>query len=109
MTINLDETKRDHLKTEGSEHLKKIADHYGVFEHLFGDAYFLPRVPLNIFYSFNDLDVPVYNGNTIKPHEADKTPRVEFDSDEKSLWSLILTNPDGHFTEQNSEYVHWFM
>lgn len=99
----------EHLKTVGPHHIKTIADHYGVFEHLFGDAYFYPRVPLMIKFRTEDVYMPVYYGNSIKPHEADNKPEVMFHSDDKSLWTLILTNPDGHLTESNAEYLHWFV
>lgn len=26
-----------------------------------------------------------------------------------TLWSLVLTNPDGHHNDSEQEYVHWFM
>lgn len=29
--------------------------------------------------------------------------------DGDTLWTLVLTNPDGHFTENDKEYVHWFV
>lgn len=76
---------------------------------MFGDAYFFPRVPLNITFNCDDVDIPVYNGNVIKPKHAKKPPIVSFESDDNSLWTLILTNPDGHLTKSNSEYIHWFM
>ena len=31
------------------------------------------------------------------------------DADSNSLWTLVLTNPDGHLTEENAEYVHWMV
>ncbi|KAI4471807.1 phosphatidylethanolamine-binding protein [Holotrichia oblita] len=34
--------------------------------------------------------------------EAKEKPIVSYESDDKSLWTLILTNPDGHLTKQNS-------
>ncbi|KAI4471810.1 phosphatidylethanolamine-binding protein [Holotrichia oblita] len=109
LNINLDEVQNEWLQTEGPHHIKTIADHYGVYQHLFGDAYFLPRVPLRLTYASNTEDLPVYYGNTIKPSEAKEKPIVSYESDDKSLWTLILTNPDGHLTKQNSEYVHWFV
>lgn len=41
--------------------------------------------------------------------QALSAPEVTFKADKDSLWTLILTNPDGHLSEENSEYVHWFM
>lgn len=60
---------------------------------------------------------PVYYGNTIKPSQAQTAPKVSFDSsvaipgNEKgdSLWTLVLTNPDGNLEHSDKEYVHWFM
>lgn len=105
VNIDLDDVHKEWLRTEGPHHIKVLADHYGVYQHLFGDAFFLPRVPLKITYDY----LPVYYGNTIAPSEAKNKPMVSYESDHKSLWTLILTNPDGHLTKQNSEYVHWFM
>lgn len=30
-------------------------------------------------------------------------------ADGNTLWTLILTNPDGHFIENDKEYLHWFV
>jgi large subunit ribosomal protein L38 len=119
--ISLDEVKQDWLKTAGPFHLRKIADHYGIFDHLFGKfAYFTPRVFLDIKFQLSDDSFcPVYNGNRLKPSEAKNAPEVKFDhkfsmfhdkqAEGDSLWTLVLTNPDGHFKEENKEYVHWMM
>ncbi|XP_034254865.1 39S ribosomal protein L38, mitochondrial [Thrips palmi] len=93
-----------------SSHLKVIAEHYNIYSHLFGDAFFYPRVMLDIEYvQKDDSVVPVYRGNIIKPREALIAPEVKFNADKDSLWTLILTNPDGHLSEENAEYVHWFI
>lgn len=108
--IDLGAMYDDWYRTAGPYQLRKIAEHYGIFEHLYGDAYFSPRVPMNILYDYNeDSQLPIYYGNIIAPSAAVKKPEVSFESEESSLWSLLLTNPDGHFTEENSEYLHWFV
>lgn len=107
--VDLEDHKKEWLVSTAPEQIKIIADHYGVFEHLFGDAYFCPRIPINIYYEVEDGSIPVYYGNVLKPADAKKKPTVIFDSDKTTFWSLILTNPDGHFTEPESEYVHWFV
>ncbi|CAH1962087.1 unnamed protein product [Acanthoscelides obtectus] len=109
LLINLEEVRKDSATTSAPIFIKNIADHYGVFEHLFGDAYFYPRVPLSIVYESGELDLPVFCGNTIKPNEAKGAPKISYDCDKDSLWTLVLTNPDGHFTEKDKEYVHWFI
>ncbi|RZC35233.1 39S ribosomal protein L38, mitochondrial, partial [Asbolus verrucosus] len=109
LKIDLEEANKEWLKTSGFYHIKKIADHYGVYEHLFGDAYFLPIVPVSVYFSNNDTLHPVYFGNIIKPSDATEKPEVFYESNDDTLWTLIMTNPDGHFTQQEKEYVHWFV
>lgn len=109
MLIDLNQAKEVYLSQNGPNQIKTIADHYSVFEHLFGDAYFIPRVPLKIFYQTEDLNIPVYYGNVVKPKEANIAPKVSYQADDNTLWSLVLTNPDGHLTNNDAEYVHWFM
>lgn len=61
--------------------------------------------------------MPVRNGNIITPTEAKAVPTVKFDAStnlagaatDNTLWTLVLTNPDGHFEHNDKEYVHWFM
>lgn len=61
MEVNLDEVKVDWFKTAGPFHIRKIAEHYGVYEDLFGKyAYFVPRV---------FLDIKVYYQNKRLYHE----------------------------------------
>lgn len=138
MKIDLKEARQEWMKTGGPFHIRKVADHYGVFEHLFGKyAFFTPRIPMDIkvssrfgsknfnFQNFllkfkidDETLCPVYHGNRMKPHQAVNPPEVQFDhtfsmtgepSEGDSLWTLILTNPDGNFTDQNKECVHWMM
>lgn len=102
VVVDLKEVKKEWLASDGQHHIRDIANHYGVFEHLFGKyAYFVPRVPLNVNVStsqildwLNHLPVkfhfqysvdetnflPVYYGNLIKPSEAVNQPEVTFDS-----------------------------
>ncbi|KAH8373177.1 hypothetical protein KR009_000106 [Drosophila setifemur] len=120
LIIDLDKVQQAYVKTTGQHDLRLLADHYGIFEHLYGSAYFVPRVPLNISYELDgDSLAPVFNGNVIKPKEAAKAPLVSFDgqvdpitgqaSDQDSFWTLVATNPDAHYTNPSSECLHWFI
>ncbi|XP_005186602.1 large ribosomal subunit protein mL38 [Musca domestica] len=120
LLIDLKQVDQDYGLTTRGFDLRVIADHYGIFEDLFGAAYFIPRVNLNIQYEADaETLVPVYNGNVIKPKEARNQPLVSFDGTtdpitgkpqkEDSYWTLVATNPDGHFNEGDKEYVHWFV
>lgn len=48
MAIDEDKVRQDWVEYEGQFQLKSIATHYGIYEQLFGHAYFLPRVALDI-------------------------------------------------------------
>ena len=49
-------------------------------------------------------------GNVIKPSEAISQPTLTFKTDEEEcFYTLVLSNPDGHFTEDNAEYLHWMV
>ncbi|XP_055610590.1 39S ribosomal protein L38, mitochondrial [Uranotaenia lowii] len=121
LKIDAEKVRTDWLKTSGPFQIKTLAEHYGIFEHLFGAAYFVPRVDLKItFNSDSEAVSQVFYGNTIKPSEAIGEPQVSFDwqfdfkgqpsgKTEDTWWTLVLTNPDGHLTEDNKEYCHWFV
>ncbi|XP_072339112.1 large ribosomal subunit protein mL38 isoform X1 [Scyliorhinus torazame] len=109
LSIPLDEVKAEWEKTNGPLHLRKIGEHYGVYRDLFNSATFVPRVMLRIHYDHEDDAMPVYHGNVVTPSEALNLPRVSFEAEEGSLWTLLLTNPDGHLRDNESEYVHWLV
>lgn len=69
--IQLELVRKEWLKTSGPFHVKAVAEHFNIFKDLFGDAYFLPRVPLSIQYQQPEgSSMPVYYGNQIKPKEV---------------------------------------
>ncbi|XP_050070016.1 39S ribosomal protein L38, mitochondrial [Anopheles maculipalpis] len=122
LEVDLEQVRDDWLKTSGPFHVKRIAEHYGVFEHLFGrSAYFVPRIELNIQYQMGELVHPVRYGNILKPSDTQTAPSVQFDVNftfagekaddrqQESWWCLLLTNPDGHFEDSEKEYCHWFV
>ncbi|XP_053678941.1 39S ribosomal protein L38, mitochondrial [Anopheles nili] len=120
LQVDLELVREDWLKTSGPFHIQRVAEHYGIFEHLFGSAYFVPRVELRIQYEAGDLLHPVRYGNMLKPRETQSAPMVQFDDrfsfngesvaeGQKSWWCLLLTNPDGHFEDSEMEYCHWFI
>lgn len=69
--VPLKEVKEEWLKTAGPLHIRRVAEHYGVYDDLFGDAYFTPRVKLDVRYKLTDESyLPVHRGNVIKPSEV---------------------------------------
>lgn len=110
LKISLDEVKKEWKRHEGSKHIKNIAEHYGIYKDLFEYGYFMPYVIMDIAFDYdNDHETPVYYGNIINPSEALKAPSVLFESNPNDLWTITLTNLDGHLTDNNSEYLHWFI
>ena len=89
--------------------IKTAAELYGVFEDLFGHAYFRPCVLLDIKYHYKDVLVPSYRGNMIKPSEAASAPAVSFISGDDSLWTLVMTGLDSHFSSETDQYLHWMI
>ncbi|XP_007560969.1 large ribosomal subunit protein mL38 [Poecilia formosa] len=108
LKISLDRVQETWEKTSGPLHIKKLADHYGVFRDLFPMAYFRPQVTLRISYS-QDSDRQVHYGNQLTPTEAVSAPRIAFDAEEGSLWTLLLTSPDEHLLDNEAEYLHWLV
>uniref|UniRef100_A0A069DTB0 Large ribosomal subunit protein mL38 n=1 Tax=Panstrongylus megistus TaxID=65343 RepID=A0A069DTB0_9HEMI len=109
LIIPLDEVEREWSETVAPTHIKAMAEHYAVFEHLFGDAYFYPVVTMAINYMNGDSVVPAYWGNILKPEEAKSMPNVSFDCKPDTLWTLVMTTPDGNFSSENTECCHWFV
>ncbi|XP_069785114.1 large ribosomal subunit protein mL38 isoform X2 [Narcine bancroftii] len=109
LLIPLDEVKAEWEKINGPYHLRKISEYYGVYRDLFNGATFVPRVILRAQYDCEDYAVPVYHGNVVTPTEAVDVPKVSFEAEEGSLWTFLFTNPDGHLTDDESEYVHWLV
>lgn len=65
------EVRNDWLNTSGPHHVRTLAEHFNIYEDLFGEAFFVPRVPLDIKYQQEDgAFLPVYYGNQIKPVEV---------------------------------------
>ncbi|CAD5111139.1 DgyrCDS477 [Dimorphilus gyrociliatus] len=103
-------TSKAWLEEEGPLHKLRIAEHFGIFEHLFEGAYFYPIEKLVVAYDYDhDFVSPVYYGNRIYPADAQKAPLVRYASDNNTKWSLILTNPDGNLIDNQSECLHWFI
>ncbi|XP_071620732.1 large ribosomal subunit protein mL38 [Heliangelus exortis] len=108
--IPLDEVKAEWERTSGPFHKQRVAEHCGIFRDLFKGATFTPWVTLRVEYSQEDEHlVPVYHGNMVTPSEASSPPLVSYEAEKGSLWTLLLTNPDGHLRETDSEYLHWLV
>lgn len=69
--IPLDEVQKDWWLESAAQKVPTLAEHYGLFNDLFGGNYFVPVVNMNISYDYDDQSVtPVYYGNKIPPAEV---------------------------------------
>ncbi|XP_013907053.1 PREDICTED: 39S ribosomal protein L38, mitochondrial [Thamnophis sirtalis] len=110
LQIPLDDVKAEWERTSGPYHKQRLAEHHGLYRDLFDNAMFVPRVLLKVEYNQDENYVmPVYYGNVVTPTEAFNHPEVSFEAEEGTLWTLLLTNLDGHLSDGNSEYVHWLV
>lgn len=110
LDVDLNEIRKEWLKTNAPIHKKQISDHYAIFDHLYGEGYFIPYLDLFITYDLkNGSSLPVYSGNVIKPAEALEAPVVFYESDGNTLWTLTLTSLDGNLSENEKECVHWLV
>lgn len=108
--IDLSEIDEDWTKSEAPSQLRTIAEHYGVFKALYDHGFFTPCVALDVSYDFDEHNVnPVYMGNILQASDVSRVPNVAFTGKPDDLWSLVLTNVDGHLLDNNSEYLHWFV
>ncbi|XP_023129175.2 39S ribosomal protein L38, mitochondrial [Amphiprion ocellaris] len=106
--ISLDRVQEAWENDDRPRHVKRLAEHYGVFRDLFPMAYFLPQVTLRICYS-QENSSQVYYGNQLTPTEVASAPHISFSAEEGSLWTLLLTCPDEHLLDNEAEYVHWLV
>ncbi|XP_052426139.1 39S ribosomal protein L38, mitochondrial [Carassius gibelio] len=106
--IPLDRVKTQWEQTNGPYHIKRLAEHYGVYKDLFPMAYFVPRVMLRVLYG-EDSSAAVHYGNHLTPSQAARAPQVHFEAEETSLWTLLLTSPDEHLLDGEQEYLHWLV
>ncbi|KAJ8664715.1 hypothetical protein QAD02_006377 [Eretmocerus hayati] len=111
LTVDLDVSKDDWFITNGPKDIYTIAKHYGIYDDLYEDGYFHPVLPLTIDYDFGDEELlaRVHRGNIIKSCEAKNAPSVSYKAEPDTLWTLLLTTPDGNFSGSDYEYCHWFI
>lgn len=110
LMISLDEVKNVWNQLDAPQHIKRIANHYGVFQDLFGDAYFYPVLPVTIEYQFaSEMVAKVYTGNVVKPKEAETKPHVSYRANDDALFTLVMSTPDGNMINSNNEMCHWFV
>jgi len=66
--ISLQEVEKEWEASLMPQAYCETAQHFGIFQDLYGDAFFHPRVPLHVSYNDgSEKAVRVFRGNIIKP------------------------------------------
>ena len=71
MSVDELEVQEEYNQEIGFHNVYRVADHYGVYKDLFGDAYFYPQTQFRVVYDVDEEYVnPVFNGNILEPVEV---------------------------------------
>ncbi|XP_059145544.1 large ribosomal subunit protein mL38-like [Physella acuta] len=110
LNVDLEKVKEEWFKESMPTQVKKVAEHYGIFQDLFDGAHFYPVVPLDIWFDYDEEFItPVRYGNHVEATEAAIQPSVFYEADDDSYWTLVLTSPDGNLADSKQELLHWFI
>ncbi|XP_067651116.1 large ribosomal subunit protein mL38-like [Haliotis asinina] len=110
LIISLEDVKAKWQEEQGSRHVHQIAKHHGIYQDMFDHAFFYPATDIDISYDYNeDFVTMVFTGNKISPADAAECPYVTYQSDDKSLWTLVMSSPDGHLEQDDKECLHWMV
>ncbi|KAL8589914.1 hypothetical protein ACOMHN_024001 [Nucella lapillus] len=110
LCLDLGEVQGRWQEEKGPDHVRHVTEHYGVYGALFGSAFFYNTTPMAVCYDYDEEFVtPVYQGNRIPPSEAAVPPLVSYESDGDSLWTLVMTSPDGDLQHNDKECLHWMV
>jgi len=104
--VDLDQTELEWKKEYGLFDLHKLARFYGITQDAFNGDDIVVKTWLDI--AFNDEKI--HRGNVVQPAQLLSPPdNISYNGDDDKLYSLILTNLDGHPLESDKELVHWMV
>uniref|UniRef100_A0A8C2JCG1 Mitochondrial ribosomal protein L38 n=1 Tax=Cyprinus carpio TaxID=7962 RepID=A0A8C2JCG1_CYPCA len=100
-SIPLDRVKAQWQQTNGPYHIKRLSEHYGVYEDLFPMTYCVPRVMLHMERA------AVHYGNHLTLSQAEQAPQIHFEAEDNSLYGNIPGNSVSVFPARGTG-VHRF-
>lgn len=71
--VPIEEVAEQDFEGHGQERIHALANHFGIFRDLFGDAFFYPKMKLKVGYTVKeeeDMVNPVFHGNKLLPEEV---------------------------------------
>lgn len=110
LKLDMDKVHKEWRTESGPRHICRVAEHYGIFRDMFDGAHFNPVIPLDVWYDYDEEFVtPVKYGNIIPAKEACIPPNAEYSAEEDSLWTLVMSSPDGNLEQNDRELLHWMV
>lgn len=72
---------------------------------------FSPKVLLNIYYSFDSMNINVMDGNLLKPLQLSEKPNIDYSSPNNKFYSFFLVDMDypAHNDEKRRNYLLWHL
>jgi len=109
LEVDLDVVKKQWVESGAVfEEIYNAAELYGLYEDLYDHAYFKPCTMLDVKYQQEEVMVPVYRGNVVKPREASSAPVVTFPSSDTAVWCLAMVGLDCSMKGEG-EVLHWLV
>eukprot|EP00040_Diaphanoeca_grandis_P039884 m.260469 g.260469 ORF g.260469 m.260469 type:complete len:270 (+) comp39999_c0_seq1:67-876(+) len=94
------------LLYDGPKRTVTMAQHNKIFRDVFESASWVPSVNLVVEYGEGGH---VHRGNILQVTQTAAAPRVHFDAEPNSSWTLALVSPDGHVGAESNIDVHWMV
>ncbi|XP_057292192.1 39S ribosomal protein L38, mitochondrial-like [Hydractinia symbiolongicarpus] len=106
LMVSLEDIDKEWRKEFGLFDLNNLSKFYGLNRDLFNNDDVVAKVWLDV--AFND--VKIHRGNIIEPKKLLQAPTsISYEAEDNSLYSLILSNLDGHPLDSTKEIVHWMV
>lgn len=71
--VPIEAVSEQDFEGSGQERIHALANHFGIFRDLFGDAFFYPKIKLKVGYTVKEEENminPVFHGNKLLPEEV---------------------------------------
>ncbi|XP_060583632.1 large ribosomal subunit protein mL38-like [Ruditapes philippinarum] len=112
LEVPIKKVTEEDFEGQGQQRIHTLTAHYGIFKDLFGNAYFYPSLDLHVGYPIDGEESmvnPVFYGNKFPPEEVSQQPHFEFKAEPGKFYTLCMTAPDSHLTNNHQEYLHWMV
>ncbi|XP_065675132.1 large ribosomal subunit protein mL38-like isoform X2 [Hydra vulgaris] len=104
LLVSLAEVEEEWMKSYGLIETQKLSQFYGINHDLYEGI----DVMLETLLEISFCNAKVYRGNFLGINDVLYAPtKVAFNTNDDFLYTLVLSNLDGHPLDRNKELVHW--